>query len=60
MVRSISSARPISGSIRPSTARRLRLVAYFSSAEVLSLPVYPELSGHQREHVIATVREFYT
>ena len=34
-------------------------VAERASAEVLSLPVYPELSGAQREHVIATVREFY-
>ena len=34
-------------------------VAERASAEVLSLPVYPELSGRQREHVIASVREFY-
>ena len=34
-------------------------VAERASAEVLSLPVYPELSGRQREHVIATVRGFY-
>lgn len=34
-------------------------VAERASAEVLSLPVYPELSGPQREHVIATVRGFY-
>jgi dTDP-4-amino-4,6-dideoxygalactose transaminase len=34
-------------------------VAERASADVLSLPVYPELSGRQREHVIATVRGFY-
>ena len=40
MVRSTSSLRPISGSMRPSCAMRLRLVVYFSSA----LPPSPSRS----------------
>ncbi len=45
MVRSTSSARPISGSMRPSIARRLRLVAYFSSAELPSASRSPSPCG---------------
>jgi dTDP-4-amino-4,6-dideoxygalactose transaminase len=30
-----------------------------ASREVLSLPVYPELSEEQREHVVSAIREFF-
>ena len=34
-------------------------VAEEASAGVLALPIYPELSTEQKEHVVATIAEFY-
>jgi dTDP-4-amino-4,6-dideoxygalactose transaminase len=42
----------------PEHARQTCRVSQQLAQEVLSIPVYPELSTNQRDEVIAAVREF--
>ena len=49
------------GSMLPAAARADHQdgAAEQASREVLSLPIFPELSAEQRDHVVASIRRFF-